>query len=219
MPMSCPAAGSGTGSGTSTWKVTNHRRAGSRVTVTLAGSRLAGHVRAGPGPHERDRLAHLRQPQHTAPHAERAAGVGGGLAPPVGLEPRVAGPLGEERPESLVLVAKDLLERDRGHLVEECPLGLALHGGQRPVGLGVRGAFALGGVALMPGSEGAVPHHPDAPERARQGCLLSRAGVRPAPIRHPHAYRRTAMAVNQREARRTGFLPASKGRGSACGLQ
>ena len=169
-----------------------------------------GHVHPGPGPHERDGLANLRQPQHSAAHGERTAGVGGGLAPPIGLEPRVPGAAGEERLECGVLVAERLLERDRRHLIQERPLGLALHRGQRPVGFRVASALAFAGRPLVPHCEGAVPHHPDAPKRAGKYRLLSRVRVRPTPVGRPHAYRRTLMAVKLWKARHTGFLPALK---------
>ena len=71
----------------------------------------------------------------------------------------------------------------------------------------------------MPGGEGAVPHHPHAPERAGKYRLLCRVRVRPAPVRHPHAYSRAAMAVKLWEARHARFLPALKDRAFARDLQ
>ena len=59
-----------------------------------------GRVDLRPRPHERQRRAGLGQPQRRVLHPERAAGVGRGLAPLTGLEPRIPGPLREERAES-----------------------------------------------------------------------------------------------------------------------
>ena len=85
-------------------------------------------------------------------------------------------------------MAERLLQGHCGHLVQEFQVRVAFHDGQRPVGLGVAGAFALGTPTGVPGRQGAVPHHADAAERTRQHGLLRLIGVRPALIRRPHPY-------------------------------
>ena len=163
-----------------------------------------GQVHVGPGPDEPDRSGHLGQPQFAAAQGERRPGVVRGLAGAAGLEPRVPGAPGEERGERLVLVPQSLLQRHAGHLVQECQAGVLLHSGQRPVGLRVGRARAVGGVAGLAGGQSTVPHHPDAAERARQYLLLRRVGVGPAPECRPHPDRIARLIEKPREPRRTG---------------
>ena len=173
-----------------------------------------GHVHIRPGPHEADRSSHLGQPQLAAPHSERAAGVVRGLPGAAGLEPRVTGAAGEERAERLMLVPQRLLQRHTGYFVQERQDRVLLHGGQRLVGLRVRGACALQVPARTTSGQGAVPHDPDAAERARQHLLLRLVGVGPAPVCRPHLDRIARVIEKLREPRRTDgrvFLPRRAG--------
>jgi hypothetical protein len=149
----------------------------------------------GPRPCELDRTGDLRQPEPAATHAERRPSVVGGLAAMPGLKPRIAGTLGEERRERSVLVPQCLLQRHRGHLVQERQVRIPFHGGQHPAGLGVGETFAFGPPPGLPLGEDPVPHHPDAAERTRQHLLLRLVGVCPAPVGHSHVYRLARTTV------------------------
>ena len=113
-----------------------------------------------------------------------------------------------------MLVPQRLLQRHAGHLGQERQLRVLLQGSQRPVGLRVRGARALGLPAVLAGGQGAVPHHPHAAERAVQHGLLRLVGVGPAPVRDSHSYRIARVIEKLREPRRTGGCLSCPG---ACG--
>ena len=169
-----------------------------------------GHINTRPGPYEAERRSRLRQPQRPVLHAECGPGVGRGLAAVPRLKPRVTGAPGEKRSEGRVLVSEGLLERDRGDIVQKREVGVLLQFRQRPVGLGIADALALGLVAGVPFGQGAVPHNADAAKRARQHLLLRVVGVCPAPVCRPHSYMMTTITVKPWEARRTRFLPGLK---------
>jgi hypothetical protein len=189
------------------------------MSVRLAGDDYhrrveRGYVHIGPGPHEPYRNSHLGQPQLASAHGERAPGVVRGLPGPAGLEPRVPGAPGEERLECSVLMPQRLLQRHRGHLGQERQLRILLHGGQRPIGLRIRHAFAFQVPQAMAGVQGAVPHDPDTAERTAQHRLLCRIRVRPAPVSRPHPYMIARVIEKHREPRRTGdhlFVPRFAG--------
>src|SRR6185437_211971 len=103
-----------------------------------------------------------------------------------GLEPRVPGPLGEERGIGGLLVADRLLQRDAGHLVQPGQFFGGLHGGQVGAGLGVGRPSLLRLVPLAAPSQGPVPHDADAAERAVQHAGLLLVGVGPAFVRRSH---------------------------------
>ena len=219
--MACPVSSRGTGAAASTVKVTYQRPSGSRETITIAGSSVATST-SGQDQTNRSGVAHLGQPQLAAAHGERAAGVVRALPGAAGLEPRVPGTPGEERAERLVLVPQRLLQRHRGHLVQERQIRVLLHRGQRPVGLRVRRGLALQVPAGLAGGQGAVPHDPDAAERAVQHRLLRLVGVGPAPVCRSHRYRVARVIEKLREPRRTGgclFRPRCAGRRIPPGLK
>ena len=83
-----------------------------------------------------------------------------------GLEPGVAGLLGEERGERLVLVPQGLLEGNRGHLVQERQVRCLFHRGQRRVGLRVGRGLGFGGVPGVPCGKRPVPDDADASRRS-----------------------------------------------------
>ena len=179
-----------------------------------------GHVDIQPGPDVSQRRAHLGQPKLAAAEGERAAGVVRGLPGAAGLEPRVAGPPGEERAERLLLVSQRLLQRHAGHFGQERQLRVLLHAGQRPVGLRVRGASAFQMPAGLPGGQDTVPHDPDTAERAVQHLLLRRVWVGPAPVCRSHPYTIARVIEKPREPRRTGgclLLPDVRGTGFLLG--
>jgi hypothetical protein len=134
-------------------------------------------------------LGPVRRPVAAAGQPPLIAGQVAGAA---GLEPRVAGAPGEERGKRLVLMTQRLLQRHRRHLGQKHQARVFLHGGQRPVGLRIRGGLGLGGIPLLPHCEGAVPHHPHAPEGAVQHHLLLLVGVCPAPVCRPHMHSMSA---------------------------
>jgi hypothetical protein len=153
-----------------------------------AGRGERGRVDVRPGPHQPQRAAGLGQPQPPVPPAKRAAGVVGNLPAATRLEPRVAGPAGEECSERGVLMAQGLLQRYRGHLVEPSQLGRPLHRGQSCVGLPVGGAAPLSCPAGAAGGQGPVPHHPHTSEGAVQDGRLIGVRVGPALVRSPHTW-------------------------------
>src|SRR5664280_3403030 len=177
-PTLLPVVGSGAGSGTSACRVTNHRPAGSRDTVTVVGSRVA-RVDVRPRPHDPQRCRGFRESQFALAPPERRPGVGRGLLYPAGFEPGEPGALPEEGLERGVLVPQGLLQRDRGNLVQPPVFGCFLQRGQRGVGVLVGRRLVFGGVAGLPGGQGAVPDDADAPECAVQHRRLF--GVRVGP--------------------------------------
>jgi hypothetical protein len=108
---------------------------------------------------------------------------------------------------------------------KEYQVRVLLQGGQRPVGLRVRRGSALQVPAGLAGGQSAVPHDPDAAERAVQHRLLLVVWVGPAPVCRPHPYRIARVIEKSREPRRTGgcllvpscmghrILPWPEGRG------
>jgi|GEM_PF-2267885 len=166
-----------------------------------------GHVDIWPRPGEPQRRVHLGQPQLTAAHGERAASIVCGLPGAAGLESGIAGAAGEERRERLVLVAQCLLQRHRGHLVEECQIRVPLHRSQRSVRRRIRRALALGMPASTAVGQSPVPHNPDAAERAVEYCLLLLVGVGAASVCCPHRSSIALLIEKFGEPRRTGDDP------------
>ena len=164
-------------------------------------------VRGWPGPYEPQRGGRLRQPESAVFHAERRAGVVGGLPGAAGLEPGIAGTPGEERGKRFVLVPQRLLKGHGRDLVQERQVRVFLQYGQRPVGFRVRGALALPVPAGLPPGQRPVPHHADAAERAVQHRLLLSVGVGPAPVRRPHAHMIASFFAKTAEARRMCLRP------------
>jgi hypothetical protein len=161
------------------------------ASVRLAGDSHAGRLQKGrvdlrPRPDQSQRRVRLGQPQLPILPAKRATGIAGRLPAATGLESRVAGAPGGERVDGVMLVPQRLLQRHRGHLIQEGQLGQPLHGGQGRVRLPVGSAFALGHPAGVACGPGAVPYDPDAPERSGQHDLLLGVRVGPAPVRHSH---------------------------------
>ena len=208
----CPARGSGAAA--STVKVTYQRPSGSRETITIAGSSVVTST-SGQDHTYRSARAHLGQPQLAAAHGERAAGVVRGLPGAAGLEPRVPGTPGEERGERLCAGAAAPAAAAR----EDTSFRNA-RSGSFFIAVSARSdsAYDVPLPSQVPaglaGGQGAVPHDPDAAERARQHLLLRLVGVGPAPVCRPHPYRIARVIEKLREPRRTGgclFLPRCAG--------
>ena len=161
------------------------------ASVRVAGDSHAGRfqedrVDLRPRPDQSQRRLRLGQPQPPMLPAKRAAGVAGRLPAATRRASWVAGTPGVKRVDGAMLVPQRLLQRHRGHLIQEAQLGQTFHSGQRRVRLPVGGAFALGRPAGVAGGQSAVPHNPDAPERSGQHDLLLGVRVGPAFVRHSH---------------------------------
>src|SRR5690606_24739328 len=115
------------------------------------------------------RLAHLRQEQPPVLPAERAAGVLRRRTRALtGLERWVLRSLGEEVRERRLQVPQCLLERNRGHPVEERQLLSALPLGEHRGGLHVGDPAALLNVGAGPLLQRLVVDEADAAERPEQ---------------------------------------------------
>jgi len=145
-----------------------------------------GGVDAGPGPGECQRRIHLGQVQAAVAPPEPGPGVLRGLPTVPRLEPRIPGPLGEERGVGGLLVPDRLLQRDAGHLVQPGQFLGGFHGGQVGVRLGEGHPGLLRLVPLAAPGQGPVPYDADAAERAVQHAGLLRVGVGPAFVRRSH---------------------------------
>ena len=187
-PTALPAAGSCSGSATSTAKETYQRPQGSRETVTVDGSIDAGSI-PGQDQSECQRRVHLGEEQRAVAVPEPGPGELRGLPAGAGLIPRVAGAAGEEAGVRDLLVPDRLLKRDRGHLVQPRQFFGGFHGSQVGVRLGeVRLRLLAAVIPGVPPRKRPVPHDADASERAVQHAGLLRCRVRPALVRSPHKH-------------------------------
>ena len=172
-PTARPVAGSGSGAWVSTAKVTYQRPSGSRAPQPSSGQ-------ASPSPPATTigtAMGRWSSPATARrPAWKTRCGCSARFGASAGLKPRVAGALGEECGERLVLVAQRLLQRHRGDLVQKRQARVFLHGGQRPVGLRVRGGLSLGGIPLLACVQGVVPHLPHAAEGAVQHRCCAGSG-------------------------------------------